>query len=144
VRVAIHAQHRGEAIGESVGGFPSTGGVITDFLHRWYGSDFRSHLTIVASIDDIYYGLALMRSKMAYGCMLTSVSIAEAAVEGRLPGGPSLRTVGLGPGFDPMMELVTGTFARRGERGAFDASHPLNILWRAFAKEVASGDPFAL
>lgn len=97
---------------------PSTGGVITDFLHRWYGSDFRSHLTIVASIDDIYYGLALMRSKMAYGCMLTSVSIAEAAVEGRLPGGPSLRTVGLGPGFDPMMELVTGTFARRGERSA--------------------------
>ena len=45
----------------------------------------------MATIDDIYYGLALMRSKMAYGCMLTSVSIAQAAVEGRLPGGPGLR-----------------------------------------------------
>jgi len=100
--------------------------------------------TIVATIDDIYYGLALMRSQMAYGCMLTSVSIAQAAVDGRLPGGPSLRLVSLGPDFDPTMELVTGTFARRGERNAFDPSHPLNLLWQAFADEVASGDPYSL
>ncbi len=120
---------------------PAAGGVITDFLRRWYGSDFRSRLTIAATIDDIYYGLALMRSKMTYGCMLTSVSIAQAAVEGRLPGGPGLRLVELSPDFDPMMELVTGTFARRGERSAFDRSHPLNLLWQAFADEVASGNP---
>jgi hypothetical protein len=123
---------------------PSTGGVIVDFLRRWYGSDFRSRLTIVATIDDIYYGLGLMRSKMAYGCMLTSVGIALAAVDGRLPGGPDLRFVNLGPDFDPMMELVTGTFARRGERSAFDASHPLNLLWQAFADEIDSGAPFSL
>jgi len=123
---------------------PSTGGVIVDFLHRWYGSDFRNRLTIVATIDDIYYGLALMRSKMAYGCMLTSVGIAHAAVDGHLPGGPDLRLVDLGPDFDPMMELVTGTFARRGERSAFDTSHPLNLLWQAFADEVASGAPDSL
>jgi DNA-binding transcriptional LysR family regulator len=120
---------------------PSTGGVIVDFLRRWYGSDFRDRLNIVATIDDIYYGLALMRSKMAYGCMLTSVGIARAAVDGRLPGGPDLRVVGLGPDFDPMMQLVTGTFARRGERNAFDMSHPLNLLWQAFADELASGGP---
>jgi hypothetical protein len=123
---------------------PAVGGVITDFLRRWYGSDFRSRLTIVATIDDIYYGLALMRSKMAYGCMLTSASIARAAVEGRLPGGPGLRVVSLGPDFNPMMELVTGTFARRGERSAFGPSHPINLLWQAFADEVASGDPYSL
>lgn len=123
---------------------PSTGGVIVDFLRRWYGSDFRNRLTVVASIDDIYYGLALMRSKMAYGCMLTSAGIAHAAVDGRLPGGPDLRFVDLGPDFDPMMELVTGTFARRGERSAFDVSHPLNLLWQAFADEVASGAPDSL
>ncbi len=105
---------------------------------------WRCRLTIVATIDDIYYGLALMRSKMAYGCMLTSVSIARAAAQGRLPGGPGLRLVGLGPDFDPMMELVTGTFARRGERSAFDLSHPLNLLWQAFAEEVAAGDPYEL
>jgi hypothetical protein len=67
-----------------------------------------------------------------------------AAAEGRLPGGPGLRTVSLGPDFSPMMELVTGTFARRGERTAFGASHPLNLLWQAFADEVASGDPYSL
>jgi DNA-binding transcriptional LysR family regulator len=123
---------------------PSTGGVIVDFLRQWYGSDFRNRLTIVATIDDIYYGLALMRSKMACGCMLTSAGIARAAVDGRLPGGPGLRFVDLGPDFDPMMELVTGTFARRGERSAFDVSHPLNLLWQAFADEVASGVPDSL
>jgi hypothetical protein len=108
----------------STDGRTSPGGVGFRFLGRWYDSDFRSRLTIVATIDDIYYGLALLRSKMAYGCMLTSVSIARAAAEGRLPGGPGLRTVSLGPDFSPMMELVTGTFARRGERTAFGASHP--------------------
>ncbi len=118
---------------------PSTGGVIVDSLRRWYGADFRSRLTIVATIDDIYYGLALMRSKMTYGCMLTSVGIAHAAVDGRLPGGSDLRFVDLGSDFKPMMELVTGTFARRGERSAFGTSHPLNLLWQAFADEVASG-----
>jgi DNA-binding transcriptional LysR family regulator len=123
---------------------PSTGGVIVDFLHRWYGSDFRNKLAIIATIDDIYYGLALMRSKMAYGCMLTSVGIAHAAVAGRLPGGPDLRLVDLGADFRPVMELVTGTFARRGERSAFDKSHPLNLLWQAFDAEVASGAPDSL
>ena len=63
--------------------------MIVDFLRRWYGSDFRSRLTIVATIDDIYYGLALMRSKMAYGCMLTSASIAQAAVGAACPAGPA-------------------------------------------------------
>jgi hypothetical protein len=101
-------------------------------------------MSIVASIDDIYFGLALMRSKMAYGCMLTSVSIATAAAEGRLPGGPDRRLVELGADFSPMMELVTGTFARRGERAAFSPSHPLNLLWQAFTEEVAFGNPYAL
>jgi DNA-binding transcriptional LysR family regulator len=123
---------------------PAAGGVITDFLRRWFGSDFRSRLTIVATIDDIYYGLALMQSRMAYGCILTSAGIAQAAIQGRLPGGPGLRLVNLGPDFDPTMELVTGTFARRGERSAFDRSHPLNLLWQAFADEVASGNPYQL
>jgi hypothetical protein len=52
---------------------------------------------------------------------------------------------GSAPISNPMMELVTGTFARRGERDAFDAFHPLSLLWRqAFAREVAAGDPYSL
>jgi DNA-binding transcriptional LysR family regulator len=121
-----------------------SGGVIVDFLRRWYGNDFRSRMTITATIDDVYYGLALLRSKMTYGCMLVSTSIGQAAIEGRLPGGPDFRLIELGPGFNPMLELVTGTLARRGERGAFDHTHPLNLLWQAFTDEVASGNPYLL
>ncbi|MEO3809448.1 LysR family transcriptional regulator [Sphaerisporangium sp. B11E5] len=121
-----------------------SGGVIVDFLRRWYGNDFRTRLTITATIDDIYYGLALLRSKIAYGCMVVSAGIGQAAVDGRLPGGPDVRLVDLGPDFDPMLELVTGTFARRGERDVFDATHPLNLLWQAFADEIASGASYAL
>jgi hypothetical protein len=76
--------------------------------------------------------------------MLTSVSIATAAAEGRLPGGPGLRLVELGADFSPTMELVTGTFARRGERAGFSPAYPLNLLWQAFADEVASGNPYVL
>jgi hypothetical protein len=50
----------------------------------------------------------------------------------------------LGPDFDPMMELGTRTFARQAERAAFDASHPLNLLWQAFTDEIASRDPYSL
>ena len=50
----------------------------------------------------------------------------------------------LGADFSPMMKLVTGTFVRRGERAAFDPAHPLNLLWQAFADEVASGRPYQL
>lgn len=121
-----------------------SGGLIVDFLRRWYGNDVRNRLTIIATIDDVYYGLALLRSKLAFGCMLVSASIGRAAVEGRLPSAPEFRLVGLGPDFDPTLELVTGTFARRGEREGFEPSHPLNLLWKAFADEVATGAPYSL
>lgn len=42
------------------------------------------------------------------------------------------------------MELGTGTFARQAERSVFGQSHPLNLLWQAFADEVASGLPYSL
>jgi DNA-binding transcriptional LysR family regulator len=115
-----------------------TGGVIADFLQCWYGSNFQTRLTIAATIDDIYYGLALLRSHMAYGCMIVSETIGRAVIEGRLPGGPGLRLVGLADDFHPMLELVTGAFARKGERQRFAPNHPLNLLWEAFRVEAAS------
>lgn len=115
-----------------------TGGVIADFLRRWYGSDFQTRLTIVATIDDIYYGLALLRSHMAYGCMIVSEAIGKAVIEGSLPGGPDLRLVRLADDFNPTLELVTGAFARKGERQRFAHDHPLNLLWDAFRAETAS------
>ncbi|QHC33557.1 LysR family transcriptional regulator [Streptomyces sp. HF10] len=119
-------------------------GVITDFIERWYGPDFRSQLQITAEIDDIYYGLALLRSRMTYGCMLCARSIGEAAVAGRLPTSENFRLIDFADDFDPMLQLISGVFARKGEREAYDASHPLNILWDAFRDEAASGRPLPL
>ncbi len=118
-----------------------TGGVIVDFLRHWYGSSFHNRLTIAATIDDIYYGLALLRSQMTSGCMIVSQTIGKAVLEGRLPSSPSLRLVSLADDFDPMLELVTGVFARKGERHQFAPDHPLNLLWEAFAAEIANERP---
>jgi DNA-binding transcriptional LysR family regulator len=120
------------------------GGVIVDFLKRWYGTDFRNRLTVVATIDDIYYGLALLRSGMAYGCMIVSEAIGRAAVEGRLPGSPDSRLIAFAEDFDPMLELVTGVFARKGERQQYESAHPLNVLWHAFDEETRSGTPVTM
>ncbi|MFI7104379.1 LysR family transcriptional regulator [Streptomyces sp. NPDC050161] len=119
-------------------------GVITDFVERWYGPDFRSQLQISAEIDDIYYGLALLRSRMTYGCMLCARSIGQAAVDGRLPTSDDFRLIDLADGFAPTLQLISGVFARKGERETYDASHPLNILWDAFRDEAASGRPLPL
>jgi DNA-binding transcriptional LysR family regulator len=118
-----------------------SGGVIVDFLKRWYGTDFRNRLTVVSTIDDIYYGLALLRSGMAYGCMIVSAGVGRAAIEGRLPGSPDLRLVAFAKDFDPMLELVTGVFARKGEREQYEHSHPLNLLWEAFDEETRAEAP---
>ncbi|GGQ97372.1 LysR family transcriptional regulator [Streptomyces asoensis] len=119
-------------------------GVITDFVERWYGPDFRSQLQVVAEIDDIYYGLALLRSRMTYGCMLCARSIGQAALDGRLPTSEDFRLIEFADDFDPMLQLVSGVFARKGERETYDASHPLNILWDAFRDEANSGRPLPL
>lgn len=81
---------------------------------------------------------------MTRGCMLCARSIGEAAVAGRLPGGEGFRLVEFADDFDPMLQLVSGVFARKGERDTYDASHPLNVLWEAFREEAASGWPIPL
>jgi hypothetical protein len=77
---------------------PSTG-LIAEFLRRWYGPGFRSQLHIAAEIDSIYFGLAILRTGLIHGAMICAQNAAQAAIEGRLPGGPSLRVVPLSTGF---------------------------------------------
>jgi DNA-binding transcriptional LysR family regulator len=113
-------------------------GIIVDFLRHWYGAAYRDQLTIAAEIDDIYYGLGLLRSHLVDGCMLVTRSIGQRVLQGSLPGGSDFRVVELDDDFHPPLELVSGVFARKGERQQYALSHPLNILWHAFAAEAAS------
>lgn len=113
-------------------------GLIADFLRRWYGHDFRARLHIVAEIDSIYYGLALLRSRLVHGALISTSAAAQAAVEGRLSGGPGLRLVPLAPGFNPSLQILAGIFARKGERALYHPEHPLNLLWEAFDRYARS------
>jgi len=113
-------------------------GLIADFLRRWYGHDFRARLHIVAEIDSIYYGLALLRSRLVHGALISTSAAAQAAVEGRLPGGPGLRLIPLAPGFSPPLQILAGIFARKGERALYHPEHPLNLLWEAFDAHARS------
>ncbi len=113
-------------------------GIIVDFLRHWYGPGYRNQLTVAAEIDDIYYGLGLLRSHLVDGCMIVTRSIGQRALSGGLPGGSGFRIVELDDDFHPRLELVSGVFARKGERDQYAPSHPLNILWDAFATEATS------
>jgi hypothetical protein len=111
-------------------------GLVAEFLRRWYGPDFSSTLNVVAAVDSIYYGLALLRSQLVHGALICARAAADAAIEGRLPGGPDLRLVPLTNDYDPSLQLLAGIFARRGERHLYDDAHPLNLLWNAFASHA--------
>ena len=111
---------------------PSTG-LIAEFIRRCYGPNFRDRLDIVADIDDIYYGLSLLRSGLARGCMIVTRSIGDRE---SCDGG--LRVVGLHNDLEPDAELVTAAFARKEDRERYAPEHPLNRLWEAMREEAAA------
>jgi hypothetical protein len=83
-------------------------------------------------------------ARLTQGRMLTSASIAWAAVQGRLPGGHRTAHCPTGPRFQP----DDGVGHRR-PRPARQTRRlrripPLNLLWQAFAHEVAFGDPYSI
>lgn len=110
-----------------------TAGLLSQFLGRWYGPDYRGELDVIADIDSLNYGLNLLTAELLHGCLLTTDRVADAAVEGRLPGG-QLRKIDLADDFEPALEIVTGIFARKGERERYADDHPLNLLWNAFTQ----------
>jgi DNA-binding transcriptional LysR family regulator len=110
-----------------------TAGLLSQFLGRWYGPDYRGVLDVIAEIDSLHYGLNLLTAQLLHGCLLTTERVADAALEGRLPG-RGLRKIDLADDYQPRLEIVTGIFARKGERDRYADDHPLNLLWNAFAK----------
>jgi DNA-binding transcriptional LysR family regulator len=108
-------------------------GLLAQFLVRWYGPDYRGVLHVIADIDSLNYGLNLLTSGLLHGCLLTTERVADAAIQGRLPG-EGLRKIDLADDYQPRLEIVTGILARKGERGRYAHDHPLNLLWNAFAE----------
>lgn len=109
-----------------------TAGLLSQFLNRWYGPDYRGVLHVIADIDSLNYGLNLLTSELLHGCLLTTERVADAALDGRLPG-RGLRKIDLADDYQPSLEIVTGIFARKGDRDRYAPDHPLNLLWNAFA-----------
>ncbi|MGI8817275.1 MAG: LysR family transcriptional regulator [Pseudonocardia sp.] len=110
-----------------------TAGLLAQFLGRWYGPDYRGQLDVIADIDSLNYGLNLLNTELLHGCLLTTERVADAVLEGRLPGA-NLRKIDLADDYEPTLEIATGIFARTGERDRYAADHPLNLLWNAFAQ----------
>ncbi|MBB5922469.1 hypothetical protein FHR81_003521 [Actinoalloteichus hoggarensis] len=64
---------------------------------------------------------------------MTTERVADAALDGRLPG-QGLRKIDLADDYQPRLEILTGIFARKGDRDRYAADHPLNLLWNAFTE----------
>ncbi|MFJ6670990.1 LysR family transcriptional regulator [Actinosynnema sp. NPDC091369] len=112
-------------------------GLIAEFLRGWFGLDYRNELDIAAEIDEIQYGMSLLRSGLVEGCMIVTSGLGVVAANNELREGSGLRVVELTNDRKPQLERLVGVFARKEERAKFPADHPLNLLWAAFQREVS-------
>ncbi|WP_344908236.1 LysR family transcriptional regulator [Actinomadura meridiana] len=118
-------------------------GLVADLLATWYGTNFRDRLTVVADIDDVHYGLSLLRSGFVRGCMIVTGSIGRGMAAQDDPDAVPLRTITLNDDLKPRAELMTGAFVRRADLERYDAAHPLNRLWAAVKEDVRTYTPIA-
>ena len=118
-------------------------GLVADLLATWYGPNFRDRLTVVADIDDVHYGLSLLRSGFVRGCMIVTGSIGRGMAAQEDPDAVPLRAIGLRDDLEPKAELMTGAFVRRADLERYDADHPLNRLWAAVKEDVRTYTPVA-
>ncbi|SNR94167.1 DNA-binding transcriptional regulator, LysR family [Actinomadura mexicana] len=118
-------------------------GLVADLLATWYGANFRERLNVVADIDDVHYGLSLLRSGFVRGCMIVTGSIGRGMAAQEDPDAVPLRTIGLHDDLEPKAEFMTGAFVRRADLERYDAGHPLNRLWDAVREDVRTYTPLA-
>ncbi len=117
-------------------------GLVADLLATWYGTNFRDRLNVVADIDDVHYGLSLLRSGFVRGCMIVTGSIGRGMAAQEDPDAVPLRAFGLHDDLEPKAELMTGAFVRRADLERYDAGHPLNRLWAAVKQDVRTYTPW--
>ncbi len=118
-------------------------GLVADLLATWYGPNFRDRLNVVADIDDVHYGLSLLRSGFVHGCMIVTGSIGRGMAGRDDPDSVPLRAITLRDDLEPKAELMTGAFVRRDDLERYDAGHPLNRLWAAVREDVRTYTPLA-
>ncbi|WP_205718366.1 LysR family transcriptional regulator [Actinomadura sp. WMMA1423] len=118
-------------------------GLVADLLATWYGTNFRERLSVVADIDDLHYGLSLLRSGFVRGCMIVTGSIGRGMAAQEDPDAVPLRAIRLHDDLEPKAELMTGAFVRRADLERYDAGHPLNRLWDAVKEDVRTYTPLA-
>ncbi|GAA4394773.1 LysR family transcriptional regulator [Actinomadura sp. NPDC048032] len=118
-------------------------GLVADLLATWYGTNFRERLNVVADIDDVHYGLSLLRSGFVRGCMIVTGSIGRGMAAQEDPDAVPLRAIGLDDDLEPRAEFMTGAFVRRADLERYDAGHPLNRLWDAVREDVRTYTPLA-
>lgn len=118
-------------------------GLVADLLATWYGPNYRERLNVVADIDDVHYGLSLLRSGFVRGCMVVTGSIGRGMAGRDDPDAVPLRAIGLEDDMEPRAELMTGAFVRRADLERYDADHPLNRLWEAVREDVRTYTPLA-
>ncbi|GGQ05367.1 hypothetical protein GCM10010187_21560 [Actinomadura coerulea] len=118
-------------------------GLVADLLATWYGTNFRERLNVVADIDDVHYGLSLLRSGFVRGCMIVTGSIGRGMAAQEDPDAVPLRAIGLHDDLEPKAEFMTGAFVRRADLERYDAGHPLNRLWDAVREDVRTYTPLA-
>jgi len=111
-------------------------GLVADLLNCWYGPVFRDRLDVVADIDDIHYGLSLLRSGFVRGCMIVTGSIGERVAAQGGPDDMPLRALPLEGDLDPRAEIMTGAFVRRDDLERYADGHPLNRLWVAVQQDA--------
>lgn len=119
-------------------------GMVADLLAGWYGADFRGRLNVVAEIDDLRYGTALLRSRLATGCVIVPRGLGLRIRDDPAEAAGDLRVIEIRRDPPPPLEIVSAVFARKGERERYGAAHPLNVLWDALRAEAGDAREYRL
>lgn len=111
-------------------------GLVAEYLSSWYGPNFRDRLNVVADIDDVHYGLSLLRSGFVRGCMIVTASIGRRMTAQGDCEDVALRSLRLRDDREPRVEIMTGAFVRRADLMRYARDHPLNRIWTAVREDA--------
>jgi len=111
-------------------------GIIKEFAEVVFGEDFR-RLTVAARINDLYFGIDLLKHNVYEAAMLVIEEFADSFIREQEGSGncsfykyeiPEISEI-----------TISGVVFRRRDSERFSSSHPVNVCWEVFKKEAAEG-----